>query len=319
MSEQAKIVLIDGNALVHRAFHGIPPLMTHDGVMVNAVYGFTSTIFHILENLHPKYIVCTFDVSRETFRSKLYPDYKATRVKAPDELYAQFPLVKEVCKVLNIPQFGVKGYEADDVIGSIAAKIQNSNNKLQINSKAQNYKLKTLIATGDQDTLQLINESTAVYNLGRGIKRAEIIDEKRFQDKYGFPAKYMVDYKALRGDPSDNIPGVTGIGEVMAKKLVCEFGTIENLYDKILNSKSKPQFPNPKTLNLLLKYKDQAFLSKKLATIVQDVPLDFKLADAKVHDYNKKLAEKLFTKLDFKSLLKRLPHVESNHQQSKLF
>lgn len=310
------VVLIDGNALVHRAFHAIPTLTTKDGVLVNAVYGFVSTLFHILENLHPEYIVCTFDVSRETFRNKIYPKYKATRVKAPAELYAQFPLVKEVCKVLNIPQFAVKGYEADDVIGTIAKKLM-----------ANGQELKALIATGDQDTLQLINSSTAVYNLGRGIKKAEVIDEKRFQEKYGFPAKYMVDFKALRGDPSDNIPGVPGVGEKTAINLVKDFGSIERLYDflegKIQNSKSKSQInskiSNPKLQKLLLDNKDQAFLSKKLATIVQDVPLDFKLVDAKVHDYDKNLAENLFRKLGFKSLLKRLPEAKLSHNQDQLF
>lgn len=310
MPEDSKkiIVLIDGNALVHRAFHAIPTLTTKDGVLINAVYGFTSTIFHILERLHPEYIVCTFDVSRETFRNKIYPEYKATRVKAPDELYAQFPLVKEVCKVLNIPQFGVKGYEADDVIGTIANKLA----KL----KTKNEKLITIVATGDMDTLQLINDSTAVYNLGRGIKKAEIIDEEKFQEKYGFPAKYMVDFKALRGDPSDNIPGVSGVGKVIAKKLICEFGTIEKLYRLIASGQSSIA---EKTRELLLKYKKQAELSKKLAQIACNVPLEFKLSDAKVHDYDKKIAEKLFKKLGFKSLLTRLPKVEPNHQQKQLF
>lgn len=328
---ESTIVLIDGNALVHRAFHAIPPLTTKDGVLVNAVYGFANTIFHILENLQPQYIAVAFDVSRETFRNKIYPQYKATRVKAPDELYAQFPLVKEVCKVLNIPQFGVKGYEADDVIGTIAKKLM-----------ANSQKLKALIATGDQDTLQLINQNTAVYNLGRGIRRAEIIDEKRFQEKYGFPAKYMVDFKALRGDPSDNIPGVPGVGEKIAGNLIKIFGSIEKLYSYLdgkipitkfqFTNKSHPstaaqdalslsngQIPNSKLQKLLLDNKKQAELSKKLAQIACDVPLDFKLVDAKVHDYDKKDAERLFRKLEFKSLLARLPRVEPNHSQNSLF
>lgn len=301
------LMLIDGNALVYRSFYGMPPLTTRDGTQVNAVYGFASSIFHAIEKFHPEYICVAFDVSKKTWRNKEYPEYKANRQKTPQELYDQLPLVKEIVNVLNIPQFGFKNYEADDVIGTIADRL-----------RTKNEKLRTIVVTGDMDTLQLVNENTEVYSVSRGVKRAEIFNPEKVHEKYGFPAKYLIDYKALRGDPSDNIPGVTGIGEKTATKLVQEFGTIEKLYEK-LSVASCQSSVSEKIKKLLIQYKNQAFLSKKLATIVKDVPIDFNLSHCKVHDYNKTKAEKLFCRLEFKSLLRRLPDVKPNHKQESLF
>lgn len=324
------ILLIDGNAIVHRSFHGIPVLKTKDGIQVNAVYGFTSTILSVIHDFHPEYLAVAWDVGKKTFRNDKYPEYKATRVKAPDELYAQFPLVKEVCAELNIPQFGVKNYEADDVIGTISAKISNIkyqiSNKIQNsnvkNQKTNNQQLKVIIVTGDMDTLQLVNEDVNVYSVSRGIKKAEIFNEEKVKEKYGFEAKYLVDYKGLRGDPSDNIPGVSGVGEKTASALIKQFNTIEKLYDyleaKSQNVNCKMQI-SKRVKQLLLDNKKQALLSKDLATIRCDVLFDFKLQDAKVSDYDPKKARKLFEKFDFKSLIKRLPEYKPNHNQNTLF
>jgi len=316
-----KLVLLDSSAIIHRAYHGLPPLTTHDGVLVNAVYGFATTLFKVLEEFKPKYIAACFDVKGPTVRHHEFKEYKAHRPAPPDDLIKQFQYVREVCKVLNIPVISLQGYEADDVIGTITRKIQDTR-----------YKIQTIIVTGDMDALQLVNENVEVYSMSRGIKKAEIYNISAVKEKYGFMPNQLVDYKALRGDPSDNIPGVPGIGEKTATTLIQNFQNIENLYEQISRYKiqdtkksqfSKNQIPNqplsPKTFDLLLKFKDQAFLSKKLATIIKNVPIDFKLSDALTHDYDKREAEKLFRKLEFKSLIARLPHEHKNHSQSSLF
>jgi len=371
-NKQPIILLIDGNALVHRAFHGMPELKTKKGQLVNAVYGFTSALLSSIREFDPKYIVVAWDVGKKTFRTEKFAQYKATRIKAPQELYDQFPLAKEVCKALNIPQFGIQNYEADDVIGTIASQI--SNNKYQItsvsarpsldgnksqqlndqnikfNQKANSQKLKAIIVTGDMDALQLVNDSVNVYSVARGIKKAVLYNKEKVQEKYGFNPNQLVDYKALKGDPSDNIPGVPGVGDKTAVNLIKTFGSIEKLYTyldekcQISNEKlqinSKPvcrqaRFQISKRIKQLLQdNKEKAFLSKDLATICKDTPLDFRLSDAKVSDYNPKKVEKLFYEFEFKSLLKRLPQVHQitekkpsfihkintiSHQQNKLF
>jgi len=316
VSKINKLILLDSSAIIHRAYYGLPPLTTHDGILVNAVYGFATTLFKVLEEFKPKYIVACFDVKGPTVRHIEFKEYKAKRPKAPDDLIKQFGLVQEFCKVMNIPVFGITGYEADDLIGTICAKL-----------RTKNEKLRTIIVTGDMDTLQLIDENTVVYSMSRGIKKAEIYDTDAVKEKYCFLPGQMVDYKALRGDPSDNIPGVPGIGQKTATELIKQFGTVDKLYAQILNDKVQMtnQVQNPKfklsdkIKDLLIKNKDQAFMSKKLATIIKDVPLEFKLSDCLVHDYDKKKTEAYFRKLDFKSLIARLPKEEKNNKQSSLF
>jgi len=330
INKQPIILLIDGNALIHRAFHGMPVLKTKKGQLINAVYGFTSAILSSIQKFDPKYIAVAWDVGKKTFRTEKYPEYKATRVKAPQELYDQFPLTKEVCKALNIPQFGIKNYEADDVIGTIASQIsecrmQNAECK---NLKSQTSNLKSIIVTGDMDALQLVNDSTQVYSVSRGIKKAVLYDKNKVKEKYGFEPEQLIDYKALRGDPSDNIPGVRGVGEKTAVNLIKIFSNIDRLYDyleeklQITNSKLQinGKFQISKRIKqLLLKYKKQAYLSRELATVCKEAPLDFRLSEAKVTDYDPKKVEELFRKLEFKSLLKRLPKYKPIHEQKKLF
>ena len=305
INKQPIILLIDGNALIHRAFHGMPVLKTKKGQLINAVYGFTSAILSSIQKFDPKYIAVAWDVGKKTFRTEKYPEYKATRVKAPQELYDQFPLTKEVCKALNIPQFGIKNYEADDVIGTIASQIsecrmQNAECK---NLKSQTSNLKSIIVTGDMDALQLVNDSTQVYSVSRGIKKAVLYDKNKVKEKYGFEPEQLIDYKALRGDPSDNIPGVRGVGEKTAVNLI-------KIFSNQISKRIK---------QLLLKYKKQAYLSRELATVCKEAPLDFRLSEAKVTDYDPKKVEELFRKLEFKSLLKRLPKYKPIHEQKKLF
>lgn len=315
------LVLIDASALIYRAYYALPPLTTKDGILVNAVYGFTSALFNAIKNLHPEYVAVAFDSKGPTFRHKEYKAYKATRPKPPENLIAQFPLAREICHVLSIPYFETPGFEADDLIGTIS-KLKIANCPLDADRRIAE-KLKIVIVTGDMDTLQLVDENTQVYSMARGIQQAEIYDADRIKNRYGFGPDQMVDYKALRGDPSDNIPGVPGVGEKTATELIRHFGSIERLYEYIENPRqSAPKDKiriSPRFLALLEKHKNQALLSKKLATIVKDIPIKFHLADCRVHDYDREQAIKLFRKLEFNSLIKRLPHSAQNEKQERLF
>jgi DNA polymerase-1 len=298
---QNRFVIFDGNALIHRAYHAIPYLTTRDGRQVNAVYGFANTLLKVLQDLRPKYAAVTFDLPAPTFRHKEYKEYKATRVKADQELYDQIPLVKELVRAFNIPIYEKEGYEADDAIGTIAKNLE---------LRAKN--LEIIIVTGDLDTLQLIDDNTKVYSISRGINQAVMYDDNKVLERYGIRPDQMVDYKALRGDPSDNIPGVSGIGEKGAAKLIIEFQNLENIYknlDKI----------SEKNRNLLTENKEQAFLSQKLSKIDCEVPIDFSFSACRLHDYHKQKVIDLFSKLEFKSLIRKLPEEKRDGEQAKLF
>lgn len=282
-----KLIIIDGNALIHRSFHALPPTMaTKKGEMVNAVYGFTAVLLKALREFKPEYIVLTLDKKGPTFRHKQFKEYKAKRVKAPDDLYKQIPRVKEIARSFNIPIFEKDGYEADDLIGTIANKT--------------NGGIEKIIVTGDMDTLQLINEHTKVYTMSRGLSDSVIYDEKAVKERFNLTPAQMIDFKALRGDPSDNIPGVRGIGEKGAIELLTNFKTLDGVYKNIKSNKIKDRIKN-----LLKEHKDEAYLSKKLATIQLDVKINFKLDQAQFGGFNKKKIIKLFSELEFKSLLPR--------------
>src|SRR3989344_834665 len=201
MKPQEKLVLIDGNALVHRAFHALPPL-SQKGDPTNAVYGFASILLKVIRDLKPDYMIATFDLPAPTFRHSEFADYKAHRPKTPDELVSQFPKVKEVVGAFDIPIYEMAGFEADDIIGTITARITNHESRI-----------KTIIITGDLDTLQLVDENTEVYTLKKGITETMIYDEKAVLERFdGLKPAQLNDFKGLKGDPSDNIPGVPGIG-----------------------------------------------------------------------------------------------------------
>jgi len=288
MKPQEKLVLIDGNALVHRAFHALPPL-SQKGDPTNAVYGFASILLKVIRELKPDYMIATFDLPAPTFRHSEFADYKAHRPKTPDELVSQFPKVKEVVSALNIPIYEMAGFEADDIIGTIAEKLKRERN------------IQCVIITGDLDTLQLVDdENTIVYTLKKGITETMIYDEKAVRERFeGLKPSQFNDFKGLKGDPSDNIPGVPGIGEKTAIKLLLEYGSIEGIYDSIALI--------PKKLSdKLLEYKDQAFFSKKLATMRKDVPIEFDFKKAKFGDYDEKKVEEIFRKFGFASLIQRL-------------
>lgn len=313
MSKQ-KFAIIDANALIHRAFHALPPLMTKDGVLVNAVYGFANILLKVLKDIKPDYIAVCFDVSRETFRTKMYAAYKAQRERGPEELYQQITLVKELVKAFNMTSFAERGFEADDLIGTLVSKIQNTTNKKQGNQ------IESVIVTGDMDALQLINDHTKVYTLRKGVSDTIIYDAAGVKNRYGFGPDYVLDYKALRGDPSDNIPGVKGIGEKTASELIINFGHLEKLYEFIdnLNKLAENKLTEKLiTKNLkksiydkLINHKKEAFLSKQLAAIKCDVPLDFNLENLKIKPFDAPRVVELFQNWNFKSLISRLPPAE---------
>lgn len=291
--KKQKFVIIDGNAIIHRAWHALPPtLMTKKGEMVNAVYGFTSILLRVLKDIKPDYIVATFDLKGPTFRNHEYAQYKATRVKKPDELYAQIPLIKEVVSAFGIPIFEKQGFEADDIIATLVH---------YVNGQMSN--VKCIIVTGDMDTLQLVGDSTEVYSINRGISDVIVYNTERVIERYeGLTPDKLIDFKALRGDPSDNIPGVKGIGEKTAIELIKEFKTLENIYKNLSSEKIKPRYKK-----LLEEQRDMAILSKKLVTLKHDVPIDFTIDACKTHTISLKEVVPLFQRLEFRSLLSRLP------------
>jgi DNA polymerase I len=286
--KKEKLIIIDGNALIHRSFHALPQtLTTKDGTVVNAVYGFASVLLKALRDFQPDYVALTFDRKEPTFRHKEYKEYKATRTKAPQELYDQIPIIKKLVQAFDIPIYEKAGFEADDLIGTISRKIDGDTEKI--------------IVTGDMDTLQLINDTTKVYTMSRGIADSILYDETKVRERYGLTVDQLIDYKALRGDPSDNIPGVRGIGDKTAVHLLQNFKNLDGVYKNINSEKIKERIKG-----LLIDYREDAYLSKKLGTIVTDVDLDFILPEAHVKKINTEKAVEIFSELEFKSLLPRL-------------
>lgn len=292
-----KLVLIDAHALIHRAFHAIPFLATKDGELTNAVFGFTATVLSVLKELKPEYVAVSFDLPEPTFRHKEYKEYKATRQKAPDELRSQFGRVREVVDALGIPVFEVKGYEADDVLGTLAKKYATENG------------LEAYIVTGDKDSLQLVDEHVKIFTLRKGIKDTVIYDLKLLKEETGLTPDEFIEYKALKGDSSDNIPGVPGIGDKTATVLIQKYKDLEGLYEALDEDPAKHPDIKPKVRSNLAEFKDQAFLSRHLSRIVTDIKLPFDVEACKVEKMNGEAAVQLFTKLQFTSLIPRLRSV----------
>lgn len=265
---------------------------------MNAVYGFTSMLLRVWRELKPQYLAVTFDMAGGTFRDQISDTYKGTRVKADQALYDQIPLVHDVVRAFNIPIFEKKGYEADDVIGTIATQT--------VGTKHDDLP-EVYIVTGDMDTLQLVQNGVKVYTMRKGITDTVIYDAEEVMKRYGFGPEHVIDYKSLRGDTSDNIPGVPGIGEKTATELIQKFGSVDELYKK-LEKDDTLDGVKPSVLKKLREGKDKAFMSKRLATIKLDVPdLNFSLADCAVKPFDREEIIKIFQKFEFISLLKRLP------------
>jgi len=301
-----RFVIIDGNAIVHRAYHALPPLTAKDGTMINAVYGFTSMLLKVLADLKPDYIAVSFDVAGGTFRDKVYKDYKATRVKADQELYDQIPLCYKIVEAFNIPIYVKPGFEADDVIGTVTKILENKNPDIE-----------NIVVTGDMDLLQIVGKNTKVYALRKGMSDIVMYDSEEVNKKYSFGPERIVDYKALRGDTSDNIPGVNGIGEKTAVELITKIGDVKEIYKQLRtqNSELRTQL-KPGVIKKLDEGKENAFMSYELATIMRDVPdLDFKLENCVTHEFDINTVADLFKKFEFFSMLKRIPGYQPHESQ----
>lgn len=302
MSEKKRLIIIDSNSLIHRAYHALPPLTTKKGELVNAIYGFLLVFLKAIREFQPDFIAACFDFPAPTFRHKKFKEYKAKRPPAPEELYQQIPKVKEILKGFNVPILEKEGFEADDLIGTIAQSAP----KKQILPE-----IETIILSGDLDTLQLVNPQTKVYTLRKGVKDIILYDQSLVKEKYqGLEPSQLLDFKALKGDPSDNIPGVRGIGEKTAIKLIKEFGNLENLYKNLEKKSEKTKKIKPKLREILIRSKDQAFFSKMLAQIKKDVPVDFNLKKCQWGGYNKQRVTQILKDLEFYSLIERLPDLQ---------
>ncbi|MFA6431554.1 MAG: DNA polymerase I [Candidatus Margulisiibacteriota bacterium] len=290
-----KVVLIDGNSLTYRAFYALPDTMrTTSGITTNAIYGFTTMILKVLEE-KPEYIAISFDLKEPTFRHKEYKEYKATRQKAPPTLHEQMPYVKEIAAGLNIPIYEFAGFEADDVIGTLA-------------TLSAERGCDVVIVTGDSDPMQLVDDRIKVLINKKGISDTMLYGMKEVRERYGIEPKQLIDYKGLKGDSSDNIPGVPKIGEKTAVELLKEYGSLENIYNN-LDKIKKPALHETLKNNRML-----ADLSKRLGTIVTDVPLKFDLEDLKRTEINWEKAIKLFEKFEFESLVKKYAKNNKNSE-----
>ena len=281
-----KIILLDGNSLSYRAFYAMPALQNKSGLYTNSVYGFTLMLERMLEDIKPKYALVAFDKGKQTFRHKTYQDYKGTRDKTPSELVEQFGYVRELLDSYGIKYEEHFDYEADDIIGSYA--------KL-----AEKAGLEVIIISGDKDLTQLASDNITIYYTKRGVTEVDHYTPEFINEKYGLSPEQIIDMKGLMGDKSDNIPGIAGIGEKTAIKLLAEYKTVENVLDNIDNISGK------KLKERLAEGKEDALLSKELATIFTEVPVENKLEDLTFSEKRSKKKE-LFEKLEFVSFLKKL-------------
>lgn len=308
MENKKKLFLIiDSNALIHRVFHALPLLETKKGQLVNALYGFLLVFLKALKDLKPDYIAATFDLPKPTFRHEKFKEYKAKRPKTPKELAQQIPLIKKALKAFKVPIFEKEGFEADDLIGTLSKKFSQKD-------------LEKIILSGDLDTLQLVDENTKVFTLKKGVKETIIYDKEKIRERYHLEPWQLVDFKALRGDPSDNIPGVCGIGEKTAIFLLKKYKTLEKIYEAIENSSFQEKESLKKKLQ---EHKEEAFFSKILAEIKKDVPLEFDLAKCRFNPYNNEKEIILFLKkFEFQSLIPKVKEFfakKENPFQKKIF
>lgn len=306
-----KLVIIDGNAIMHRAFHAMPALTTRDGEPINAVYGLVSMFLRIVQDLKPDAITVAFDEKAETFRQKEFRQYQSQRPPMADELSSQFGKARDFLEAAGVPVYSKPGYEADDVIGTIASQyseIPNSKNQIP---------KETIVVTGDKDLLQLVNDkkNVSLYMPITGLSNAKLYKEKDALERMGVPANLIPDYKAIVGDPSDNYPGVTGIGPKTAVKLLQQYGSVDNIYTHL-------QDIDPKTRQKLEDGSAEAKLFHRLATVVRDVPLKIDFPQMEKWQVDSPKVLKLFEDFGFKTLSDRIKKVGkgvADEKQTSLF
>ncbi|MED1203221.1 DNA polymerase I [Heyndrickxia acidicola] len=282
-----KVILIDGNSIAYRAFFALPLLNNDKGIHTNAIYGFTTMLMKILEEEKPTHILVAFDAGKTTFRHKTFQEYKGTRQKTPSELSEQFPFIRALLDAYGIKRYELENYEADDIIGTLSKQ-----------AEAENYEVKVI--SGDKDLTQLSSENVSVGITRKGITDIEVYTPEHIQEKYGLTPAQIIDMKGLMGDTSDNIPGVPGVGEKTAIKLLKEFHTLEQLLESVESVSGK------KLKEKLTEFKDQAIMSKKLATIDLESPIEINVEDIEYTGINQDQLIDLFKELGFNSLLEKL-------------
>jgi len=300
MSEEKKplLLLFDGNALVHRAFHALPPLtQSKTGEMVNAVYGFASTLLKVLSDFKPTHWAVAFDRPTPTFRHDMFEDYKAQRPATPEELRSQIKRVHELVEAFHIPVFEIDGFEADDVLGTLSRQ-------------ADEQGIETIIVTGDNDMLQAVSSQVRAFAPRRGFTDTVLYDAEAVEQKYGIRPEQLPDFKALVGDVSDNIPGLPGIGEKTATRLLQQYASLQGIYDHI------EDVTPGKLQNTLREYRVRAFRNKELSAIVKDVPIELDLQSCQISHYDRNEVAKFFQELEFIKLLPRLPRTQAESHPS---
>lgn len=302
-ASKKRLVLLDSHAILHRAYHALPEFSSKKGEPTGALYGLITMLLKIVEDLKPDYVVACFDLPGATYRHEAYKQYKATRKELDSDLTLQIERSRDVFKALNIPLYEKPGFEADDMLGTIVEKVKGDAD------------IEVVVASGDMDTLQLVDKKKVlVYTLKKGIKDTILYDEKAVKERFGFGPKLLPDYKGLRGDPSDNIIGIAGIGEKTATTLIVEFGGIEGIYKALEKKGGEEKFKkaglSPRIIELLKNGKEEAEFSKMLATIRRDAPIDFKIPEKTFKDgIEMEKAIALFNELDFRTLGARLKYV----------
>jgi len=291
-----KLVLLDAHAIIHRAYHALPDFSSSKGEPTGALFGLSTMIMKIIQELKPDYIAACFDLPKPTFRHEVFADYKGGRKKSDEALVAQIIKSREVFKAFNIPIYEAEGFEADDGLGTIVEQLKDK-------------PVDIIIASGDMDTLQLVyKKQVTVYTLRKGIKDTILYNESAVKERFGFSPRQLTDYKGLRGDPSDNIPGIVGIGEKTATSLIKDFKTIENMYDVLEKDEAvfNKKGYTPRIIGLLKEGKDEAFFSKMLATIRRDAPIKYKIPNEHWRDsMSLEDINTLFTELEFRTLSDR--------------
>lgn len=297
--ERKLLVLLDSHAIIHRAYHALPEFASSKGVPTGALFGLSTMLMSLLEKFKPNYIVACYDLPQPTYRHEAYDGYKAGRKKTDDALVEQLKSSRDIFKAFDIPMYDMPGFEADDMLGTIVEEVLVKYDNVDI-----------VIASGDMDTLQLVSgDRVRVFTLKKGIKDTVIYNEKAVVERFGFEPKYLPDYKGLRGDPSDNIIGISGIGEKTATTLISEFHTIENMY-QVMDTKPakfKELGISDRVIDLLDKGRDESLFSKMLATIRRDAPIDFVIPEKEWKEvFSIQKAEDVFREYDFRSIIARL-------------
>ena len=310
MSKNDKtLVLLDAHAIIHRAYHALPEFLSSGGEPTGALYGLSSMLMKIITELKPDYIIACYDLPQKTFRHEAYEKYKSGRAKADEALVLQLKNSRRIFEGFDIPIYDAPGFEADDILGTIVEKYKKNEN------------VKIVIASGDMDTMQLVDDKKVqVYTLKKGINDTILYDEKAVMERFHFKPELLPDYKGLRGDPSDNIIGIKGIGEKTAETLISNFGTIEEIYKKI--KKDEKSFikagVSPRIIELLKNNEEEALFSKTLATIRADAPINFILPQKTFwENVNPQKIEEVFTLFEFRSLFARLKNFLNNGGQEK--